>query len=387
MIKEAFDKLKIYCEQQQFKGWDPYDGLNSKLCKFFYLHKSRIFRLAIIQFNKLSPINFRNILLVPQEENPKGLALFLTAYCNLYKITNDDQLLNTIHYLAKRLIELQSTGYSGSCWGYNFDWQSRAFYLPKYTPTVVASSFVAYSLMDAFDVTSEKKYLDCAISSQHFVLNDLIKNEVDGHLFLSYSPLDNSIVYNASLLGARLLSRIYYYTKNPSLIETSRKIIEACFYKQNLDGSWFYGELPIQKWIDSFHTGYNLESIYEYIKYSNDTSFLPRFEAGLNYYMNNFITSEGIPKYYHDSIFPVDPHALAQYIRTMYVTNKLNQEKEKIHLSLSWIIKNMQSPKGYFYYQKKKHYIIKIPYIRWTQAWMMYGLSFYLLNEKEHGTL
>ena len=26
----SFKKLKQYCEDEGFKGWDPYDGLNSK---------------------------------------------------------------------------------------------------------------------------------------------------------------------------------------------------------------------------------------------------------------------------------------------------------------------------------------------------------------------
>ena len=30
-IESSFLKLKSYCEAENFKGWDPYDGLNSKV--------------------------------------------------------------------------------------------------------------------------------------------------------------------------------------------------------------------------------------------------------------------------------------------------------------------------------------------------------------------
>ena len=30
-ITTSFKQLKSYCEKEQFKGWDPYDGLNSKV--------------------------------------------------------------------------------------------------------------------------------------------------------------------------------------------------------------------------------------------------------------------------------------------------------------------------------------------------------------------
>ena len=48
---------------------------------------------------------------------------------------------------------------------------------------------------------------------------------------------------------------------------------------------------------------------------------------------------------------------------------------------LNWTVKNMQSEKGYFYYQKRKYITNKIPYMRWSQAWIFYGLTYYLLNE------
>jgi hypothetical protein len=47
-----------------------------------------------------------------------------------------------------------------------------------------------------------------------------------------------------------------------------------------------------------------------------------------------------------------------------------------------WAIENMQDETGYFYYQKTKLFTNKIPYIRWSQAWMFYALS-YLISFQE----
>jgi len=377
-IFNSFIKLKNYCEKNNFSGWDPYDGLNSKLIRVLQLHKSKFLRIAIIQFNKKSPINFRRILLTPKDENPKALALFLSAYCNLYKINSNPEYLPTINYLANKITLLQSKGYSGACWGYNFDWQSRAFFLPKYTPTVVATSFVAYSLIDAYEVTGNETYLKTAISSKDFIINDLKRTNVNNGFIFSYSPIDNSVVYNASLLGSRLLSRIYSFTSEKHLIDIARKSVLACVEAQNEDGSWKYGAMEIQSWIDSFHTGFNIESLYDYQKYSADTNFNKVLEKGLEFYRKHFFLENGIPKYYHNKTYPIDLHALAEYIRVMYITNKIAEEKQIIEKALNWSIENMQSAKGYFYFQKNKYFTIKIPYMRWPQAWMMYGISHYL---------
>ena len=81
-----FERLKSYCEHQEFKGWDPYDGLNSRLFQATPFKHWSFGRLAWIQLFKRNPVNLRRLLLVPKGYNPKGLGLFLTGYCNLYRI-------------------------------------------------------------------------------------------------------------------------------------------------------------------------------------------------------------------------------------------------------------------------------------------------------------
>ena len=85
-LENSFLKLKTYCEIENFKGWDPYDGLNSKFFQALPLKKWDLARLAWIQGFKRSPFNFRKLLLVPKEYNAKGIGLFLSGYCNLYRI-------------------------------------------------------------------------------------------------------------------------------------------------------------------------------------------------------------------------------------------------------------------------------------------------------------
>jgi rhamnogalacturonyl hydrolase YesR len=379
-MNSSFQKLKKYCENQNFKGWDPYDGLNSKVFNAFYLNKVQFFRLAWIQLFKRNPINLRNLCLIDKEYNPKGLGLFLTGYCNLYKIEPKKEYLNHIVFLADKLIELQSKGYSGSCWGYNFDWQSRAFFLPKTTPTVVATSFISSALLDAYDITKEEKYLNTAISSTNFIIKDLNRTPKKEGFIFSYSPYDNTRVYNASLLGSKLLARVYNYTKDISLLKIAKDSITACANTQREDGAWIYGELKIQDWVDSFHTGYNLECIYDYQKYTGDNSFDSVIEKGLKYYLEHFFLEDGTPKYYDNKTYPIDVHAPAQFIATLYKLNQLKNNKELVDKVLNWTINNMQDEKGYFYYQLKPSKSSKIPYMRWAQAWMFYSFTYYFLE-------
>jgi len=120
-VEIRFNKLKSYCEKEHFKGWDPYDGLNSMFFQSSLLSKSRFFRLAWIQFFKRSPINFRTAFKVPKDYNAKGVGLFLNGYCNLYKVEPKDEYLDRIFELADLCLKLKQESYAGACWGYNFD--------------------------------------------------------------------------------------------------------------------------------------------------------------------------------------------------------------------------------------------------------------------------
>jgi rhamnogalacturonyl hydrolase YesR len=378
----SFSSLKVFCENKEFAGWDPYDGLNSRLFQALPgLSRSRCARLAWIQFFKLSPVNLRRITLVPEEHNSKGLGLFLTGYCYLYKTEPKEEYREKIIHLADKIVGLVSKGYAGACWGYNFDWQARAFFQPKHTPTVVATSFVADALMTAGDTLNDRRWQDVALSSAQFVLQNLNRTyDEKGNFSFSYSPLDKTQVYNASLLGARLLARVYAYTGETVLRDEARKAVAYACDRQRADGAWAYGTLPYHGWVDNFHTGFNLECIHQYQQFTGDNSFQPCLEKGFSYYLENFFTGEGVPKYYDNKTFPIDIHAPAQLMATLYKTGRMEEYRELAERVLDWTIREMQAPRGYFFYQKRRLLSSRINYMRWAQAWMFYAFCCYFAS-------
>ncbi len=397
---DSFIRLKSYCETEDYKGWDPYDGLKSKVANALLpLKHSAILRLCIIQGFKRCPVNLRRIAMVPKEHNAKGIGLFLQGYCNLYKMIEKkgvafkelgttDEVLRKIRYLADLLLQMRSDKmfpgeFHGACWGYNFDWQARRLFLfPAHTPTVVATNFCATALMEAYEVTHDKRYLKVALSAARFIIEDLHRSEYkDGFLF-SYSKLPgNDTVFNASILGSRLLSYCYKYTGNETYKQLARKSIVACCAGQEEDGSWRYGMLPVQKWRDSFHTGYNLDGLIAYQENTGDNSFDENIAKGFDYYINHFFLDDGTPKYYDNQTYPIDIHCPGQLFVTLSRLHKFGAFRQTAAKVLQWTIDNMQDPNGYFYYQLKPGMSSKIPYMRWSNAFMFSALSFYLLEE------
>lgn len=395
-ILTSFVKLKSYCDAEHYKGWDPYDGLTSKVFQSLpYFKNSAFWRLCVIQGFKRCPINLRRIFLVPKDYNAKGIGLFLQGYCNLVKavwehpelakeLGSEKELENKVNELADLLISLQSKGdYHGACWGYNFGWQAKfLFYFPAYTPTVVATNFCATALMQAYEVTEKKKYLDVALTSAEFVRQDLHRTEHEGGFLFSYSKFPNNReVLNASLLGSRLLSYAYKYTGNIEYKELARKSVAACCQLQEPDGSWIYGLSKGQSWVDSFHTGYNLDGIIAYQELTGDKTYNEYIEKGFKYYIDNFFEKDGTPKYYNNQTYPIDIHCPGQLLVTLKRLHKYDENKELAEKVVEWTIRNMQDKKGYFYYQLKKGISSKISYMRWSNAFMFCALSYLFTDE------
>ena len=391
-FEESLKKLKTYCEKENFKGWDPYDGLNSKIFQATPIKNWDIARLIWIQGFKRSPINFRKLFLVEKQYNSKGIALLIMGYCKLYRADSEvsnsfgpkDELLNTIHKLTKILISMKVSGYSGACWGYNFDWQARRLFLfKKNTPTVVATAFCVEALIESYKITNDRAVLDIALSASEFVMKDLFKTSYrDGHIF-SYSIKNgNNTVINASLLGAKILSYSYKYNHNKDHLNSAKKAVLAECSLQEFYGSLVYGLLPIQSWKDSFHTGFNLDAINTYQQNTGDYSFQTNIIKGWDFYIKNFFEKNGIPKYYHNKRYPIDIHSPAQLIITACKLGIFKSQQSILDKTLNWTIKNMQSKDGYFYYQKKKFITSKISYMRWSNAFMFYAISYYFLESQ-----
>jgi hypothetical protein len=371
-IEFSINKLLAYLEKENYKGFDPYDALNSPFLRALSFDKKYL-RLAFIQILKRLPFNLRPILLIKKDYNPKGIGLFLWGYAKLYKKEKNPEYLEKIEFLLKLLEALKSRGYSGNCWGYNFDWQSRAFYVPKYTPTIVNSSFIGHALIDSYRYTNNSKALEMALLIKDFILHDLNRREENGALCFSYTPIDNTSIHNANLLGASLLIRLYRYTNDQNLRDTALRSLAYTMKYQRNDGSWYYAETEFQKWIDSFHTGFNLQSIFYFLEQGFGMEYKKAFEKGLKYYGENFFLGDGTPKYYHNRLYPIDIHAPCQAV--VFFAMMGGSYKELTLRIMNWMVMNMQDEKGFFYFQKTKSYTNRVQYIRWAQAWVFHALT------------
>lgn len=396
-VIDSLWRLKDYCERERYKGWDVGDSIESPLLSKTVLGKSPFIRFFVQQLtgHRLGYFNVRPLLRIPKLLNAKGVALFLNGYCNLYDILKngyplpDDYSLSVclrqIEEVASLLISLRSKGISSSGWGYPTGWQGRLhFFFPPHTPTVVASSFAVEALAHAYAITREQRYRDEVLETARFVMKDLHRTPYKSGFLFSYSPYPgNDSVYNASLLGARILLRCYDLNGDRTYKEIAKQAIDTCVEAQNPDGSWPYGNGSMQGWIDNFHTGYNLEAIQTYKEITGETIYDDALDRGATFMLTHHFDRNHVPKYYHDRQYPIDIHCCGEIFVVLHKLGLFDSYKRLAEDVFVWTVKHMQDGNGYFYFQKHKWMTNKTPYMRWSNAFMFNALS-YLLKDELH---
>jgi hypothetical protein len=378
IIKDITLKLLAYCRANEWAGYDPYDALNSRVFKALPFLDFKLARLALTQGVKRCPINLRPLMLVPKTPNPKGLALFLTSFTKLSKtglIDGDTEIV----MMADKLLALRSSDKRYSCWGYNFDWQTRGELVPTGSPNIICSTFAANALLDAYERSQKSLWLDAAMNAADFILDVLFRRAGSSQAYFSYTPLEQTKIHNANLLGAALLCRIGRVSEHRRFLEPALDAARYSVGKQHDDGSWDYGESPSQRWIDNFHTGFNLVALRRIKQYGGTAEFDTAIRRGLEFYRHHFFREDGAPRYYHDATYPIDIHSVAQSVITLIELKDFAEGNIPLaHSVMNWGLRNMWDARGFFYFQKLPHYIVRIPFMRWSQAWMLMALSTYL---------
>jgi hypothetical protein len=369
----ALERLINYCEKHDYLGFDPYDGLKSPFLKLPIIKDLKVVRFASQQIIKRSPINLRPLLLIPKGLNPVTLGLCIQGYANLINAdpTRNKEYYSKIEDLVQKLTTLIPEGFSGACWGYDFDWEARYAKIPSYQPTVVATGIISNALFIAANITNLKSCSDLVISSANFVLNDL-KRTYDGENFVfSYSPFDYQQVFNASMKGARILAQAYSLTGNQTFKDVASKAVAFVVKQQNSNGSWYYSKASAGNWTDNYHTGYVLDCLDEFQKLTGINQFDENLIKGYDYYIHHFFNDEGFPYFYNNNKFPLDCTAASQAI----ITNIRFGNRELSMKVAQYTIANMQKQNGSFRFRKFKYYTINTSFMRWSNAWMFAALS------------
>lgn len=386
-FKKVNNKLFENLKKNDYQGYDPFDFLNSKFFKNSPLNNFYFFRLIWTQIGKRLPFNIRKIIKVPMGKNPKGIALIIQGHILNYKTTKQDYFLQEATKLAYWLLRntCDSDVWEYPCWGYNFDWQARAFFLKKGTPNIIVTVYVSMALYELGKISNNNEFINNSLNSALFI-NKFLLEKKDNFCFYKYVPHSKTFVHNANLWGSYWCFFSGQVKNNIVLKDVSIKCAKLSIKHQNQNGSWDYGTRSHHKFIDGFHTGFNLEALYLLNKSYNSKLLNKVIDKGYQFYIKNLIDDNGIAKYFDNKVFPIDSHSFSQAIITILKIKDYKNSKELTQKILKKFLQVMYIEKeGRFRYQVNKYFRNNINYLRWSQAWSYYAISLYLnkVHEKD----
>lgn len=376
-LQKTYDELFAYCAAENFAGYDPFDGLNSRIFQSSPLKYSRFARLAFLQMVKRSAKNLRPALKIEKGVNAKGIALFALAELSRFRKTYKANHAENAKKLLEKLLELKISIQNRTAFGYNFDWQSRAFFALEGTPTIVPTAFAAQAFLEGFELFGDEIYLETAKEICAFITQDLNRiGENREEVCFSYTPIDKNVIFNASLLAGEVLAKTGAILADENYLRLAEKTANFVIKRQNENGAWLYGAKSKHAWVDNFHTAYVLLSLFRLQKLIPNFACDETITKGLNYWLEHFFLADGTPKYYDQETFPVDIHSASAAIVALCELNGFDEKclplAEKV---AHWTIENMRDESGFFYYQMRKDTIVKTSFIRWSNAWTGYALA------------
>jgi len=374
-IHESIHQLEAWIRSQDYAGYEPFDLMNSP-----YVGKwARRFPFYVIvrQYGRrFAGVNIRRVLRVPTSKNCKALGLILSGYCELSRCLENWR--EQANYLKAELRRLRSPEEREFCWGY--DWDAISFragnVMPAFSPNAVTTFFCAEALLDMAELFEDQEAMEMAQSAGRFFVTRL-NHSVDRReeLCFSYTPGDHTRIYNSTALVSAYLTRLGAKTGIAAYLNLARRSLQYVVNQQLPEGGWYYGATRRQKWIDSFHTAYNLDCLLEYRQRTGDSAFDNAIDRGYSYYERTFFP-RGVPSYYNDRSFPIDIHCCAQAIITFcnFGAQYKNARARAMDIA-AWTLDNMQATDGTFFYQRHRLWTNPTPYMRWSQGWMFKALS------------
>jgi len=373
VIESSISKVEKWVENNSYKGYEPFDGLNSFLLPLTF--SSLFAERVLLQVVRRCPVNLRPLLGIKPQDSRIGRGYMASGYLKMLKSTGNMDYKEKAVDSLDWLIRNKAPAYKPYTWGYTYNFTSRSGRVPIYEPIIVWTSLIGQAFLDAYEYLEDKKYLQIADSICDWILA-LPREVTSTGTCISYVAYEQTSIHNSNMLGAAMLARTAIHTGNKEALRVARDAMEYSCSRQLPNGAWYYGEESKNHWIDNFHTAYNLDSLKCYIENTNDDSFDDNLRLGFSYFKNTFFERNGRPKYYHNRVYPIDIQCASQAIDTLAYFSDYDDSSLACAINVAdWTINNMQDRRGYFHYRQLPLIKNKTPMLHWGQATMHKALA------------
>jgi len=374
--KQTYQRLK----DDDFKGWDPYDGLTTNIS---FIHKYYYTRLLFFYFNKFSPLNFRPLFGMKKRVFTQPYTLLGMAHLNRNEMPEAEYFLDIILADSKK----EETGYH--CWdGLDMPIQMIKSYKHEGSPNVISTELAARFILHFLEKSNKRKgELLEVLKSVEAYFREKMLIEFEGHKHFKYYDItpEELFVFNSNANICAFLADLDSYQGTENNKELVIEIIQSIASYQTNEGYWNYNvNLKTgnpKKQVD-FHQGFILDDLLRIMEaYNCIEELTASYKKGLSFYRKNQFNEDGSSYYRIPKKWPVNIHNQSQGIITFTKAHEAGYGEKYLEFAeiiMKWTLENMKGKDGHFYYLKYPVITNKIPYMRWSDANMLYALSVFM---------
>lgn len=320
-----------------------------------------------------------------------GDAHFAEGFLNMYKITGEKKYLERGEHFLNALRQSAIKGYSGACWGYTFAWETSDGYWPAGIPLITITPYAFWAFKKHYEITHQKESLDMCRSIAQFGLKDLRKlNLPNGTTCVSYSPVDNRYIINANTYRAAMLLDAYQLFGEVEYLNEANESIDFVLSYQEPDGKWYYEAIGDRdRFVDNFHTCFVLRNLYRCWLVNPRKDLRGAIAHGYEYYRKFLFRPDNTPLHFSEQKYnKLRKYEMYDYAEGILLGVLLKDEIDGAFAFSQTLaqdlIEKFQLSDGHFVTRVtsfgKKH---TVPYLRWPQAQLFYGLTCMLSALKE----
>jgi hypothetical protein len=243
----------------------------------------------------------------------------------------------------------------------------------------VITAIAARAFLHGCQSLGEAAHLESALSACRFLAADVPRYEPDGdRLCFSKMPGVHWHIHNANLMTAAILATIGRAAGTDEWEDLARRAANYSLAEQREDGAWYYWGPPdeLMHWVDHYHTGFVLRALDDLLRVTGWEDLREPLDRGYAFYTERLFDEGRIPRLTEARRYPVDIHSCAEAILCLsQLSARYDDALARACAVADWTLAHMRHPSGAFYYRRYRWLTIRIPYMRWGQAWMMLALT------------
>lgn len=319
----------------------------------------------------------------PRRRFPIADAHYLMGFAALHRASGRRDALDAAIDLADVLLASSLPGFSGPCWGVPFDWQTKRGLCRQGTPLITSTPYVFDAFLELHEATGQTRYRDVALSIAQFVARDIRDTPVGRGRAASYTPFDDSQIFNASAYRAACMARASTLTDDGAYRTIAEGNARFVLEQQRDDGAWPYSASdPQEAFIDHFHTCFVLKGLYRTYLVLRDPDILDGVKRGYAFYRRRLFYLDGRPRPFAESGRPhLGVLELYDYAEALNLALLLRRDLPTEALAddmAARIVGDFQMPQGYFATRLSRGGVRnRVPYHRWAQAQAFCSLARY----------